>query len=155
MTGRDHQDKGEQEARQHPRHDLDELIHSPVRLSLMATLAAAGETDFRYLRESLQISDSLLSKHAAQLETSGYLHVVKGFVGKRSSTWYSLTDEGRAAFDRYRRTLAEILGDGTGAAGSDTARPGVAGSDTARPGNGTSTSGTGTSTAEKGTSHDA
>lgn len=150
MTGRDHQDKGKPEARQHPRLDLDELIHSPVRLSLMATLAAAGETDFRFLRESLQISDSLLSKHAAQLETSGYLHVVKGFVGKRSSTWYSLTDEGRAAFDRYRRTLAEILGDGTGAAGS-----GAAGSDTARSGNGTSTSGNGTSAAEKGTSHDA
>lgn len=107
---------GQEGRRQHPRLGLDELIHSPVRLSIMATLATAGETDFRFLRETLQISDSLLSKHAAQLEASGYVNVVKGFVGKRASTWYTLTDEGRAAFDRYRRTLAEILGESDGPA---------------------------------------
>ncbi|WP_328473276.1 winged helix-turn-helix domain-containing protein [Streptomyces sp. NBC_00448] len=89
---------------------LDELIHSPVRLSIMATLAAAEEADFRFLRESLEISDSLLSKHAAQLEASGYIRVTKGFVDKRASTWYSLTEDGRTAFARYRRTLADILG---------------------------------------------
>lgn len=129
--------------RQHPRHGLDELIHSPVRLSIMATLATAGETDFRFLREALQISDSLLSKHAAQLEASGYVNVVKGFVGKRASTWFTLTDEGRAAFDRYRRTLAEILGESTGTATGTGAGTG-AGADTAD-----STDGR-----EKGTSHD-
>lgn len=119
MTGKD---EGAPGTRPHPRYGLDDLIHSPVRLSIMATLATAGETDFRFLREGLQISDSLLSKHAATLEASGYLRVVKGFVGKRPSTWYSLTDEGRAAFERYRRTLAEILGDG---AGTPTAQEGT------------------------------
>lgn len=107
------------ETGRHPRHVLDELIHSPVRLSIMATLAAAEETDFRFLRESLEISDSLLSKHAAQLEASGYLRITKGFVGKRPSTWYSLTGEGRTAFERYRRTLAHILGGPS----ADEARP--------------------------------
>lgn len=119
MNGKD---EGAPGTRPHPRYGLDDLIHSPVRLSIMATLATAGETDFRFLREGLQISDSLLSKHAATLEASGYLRVVKGFVGKRPSTWYSLTDEGRAAFERYRRTLAEILGDG---AGTPTAQEGT------------------------------
>jgi len=95
----------------HPRHKLDEIIHSPVRLSIMATLAAAGETDFRFLREALEISDSLLSKHVSQLEASGYVNVVKGYVGKRPSTWYSMTDTGRAAFTRYRVTLRHILGE--------------------------------------------
>lgn len=118
--------------RQHPRHGLDELIHSPVRLSLMATLATAGETDFRFLRDALEISDSLLSKHAAQLEAAGYVHVVKGFVGKRPSTWFSLTEDGRAAFDRYRRTLAEILE--SGAAGSGAPGPRAAGSGAGAPG---------------------
>lgn len=97
------------DAAPHPRHELDERIHSPVRLSVMATLAAAGEVDFRFLRESLQVSDSLLSKHAAQLEACGYVRIVKGFIGKKAGTWYALTDEGRAAFARYRATLAQIL----------------------------------------------
>ncbi|HEX4222081.1 MAG TPA: transcriptional regulator [Pseudonocardiaceae bacterium] len=89
---------------------IDELIHSPIRLSIMATLAAAEETDFKFLKESLEISDSLLSKHISRLEAADYVNVVKGFVGKRPSTWYSLTDTGRAAFNHYRATLTRILG---------------------------------------------
>ena len=99
------------EPKSHPRHELDELIHSPVRLSIMATVSVAGETDFQFLCRTLQVSDSLLSKHVSQLEASGYLNVVKGYVGKRPSTWYSLTDAGQAAFIRYRATLAHILND--------------------------------------------
>jgi len=34
----------------HPRHRLDELIHTPVRLSVMAALSAADSIDFRNLR---------------------------------------------------------------------------------------------------------
>jgi len=30
----------------HPRYTLDEVIHSPVRLSIMATLHRVGEIDF-------------------------------------------------------------------------------------------------------------
>lgn len=89
---------------------IDELIHSPIRLSVMAILAAADETDFKFLKESLEISDSLLSKHISRLEAADYVNVVKGFVGKRPSTWYSLTDTGRAAFSQYRATLTRILG---------------------------------------------
>jgi DNA-binding MarR family transcriptional regulator len=145
---------GQEGRRQHPRLGLDELIHSPVRLSIMATLATAGETDFRFLRETLQISDSLLSKHAAQLEASGYVNVVKGFVGKRSSTWYTLTDEGRAAFERYRRTLAEILGEGGGPDGTSADAPADTPADTSADTSGNPADAPG-GPAEKGTSHDA
>jgi DNA-binding MarR family transcriptional regulator len=95
--------------RSHPRHELDELIHSPVRLSVMAALAATGECDFRFLRESLEVSDSLLSKNLTQLETAGYVRITKGFVGKRARTWLTLTEEGSAAFTRYQDTLAALL----------------------------------------------
>lgn len=93
----------------HPRHQLDELIHSPVRLSIVAILAAAGETDFKFLKDTVEVSDSLLSKHVSTLEAAGYVKVVKGYVGKRPSTWYSLTDLGRERFDQYRQTLGKIL----------------------------------------------
>lgn len=66
----------------HPRHDLNSLIHSPVRLSIMVALASGGETDFHFLRDTNEISDSLLSKHISTLESAGFVEVIKGYVGR-------------------------------------------------------------------------
>jgi DNA-binding MarR family transcriptional regulator len=96
----------------HPRHQLDEVIHAPVRLSIMAALASADRITFAYLRDLVEISDSLLSKQIAVLETAGYVDVAKGYEGKRPRTWYTLTPLGRAAFSRYRQILQELLTSG-------------------------------------------
>ncbi|MCT1479106.1 transcriptional regulator [Microbacterium sp. p3-SID336] len=93
----------------HPRHRLDDLIHSPVRLSIMAALGQADAVHFGLLRDTVEVSDSLLSKHLASLEGAGYIAVTKGYVGRRPRTWYSLTAEGRAAFDAYIAALREIV----------------------------------------------
>ncbi|MCO7272807.1 MULTISPECIES: winged helix-turn-helix domain-containing protein [Cellulosimicrobium] len=93
----------------HPRHRLDDLIHSPVRLSVMAALRAADAVHFGLLRDTLEVSDSLLSKHLAALESAGYIEVTKGYAGRRPRTWYSLSSEGRAAFDAYVVALREIV----------------------------------------------
>lgn len=92
----------------HPRHHLDELVHQPVRFSLLATLAAAEEAEFAFVRDAIEVSDSVLSKHAATLETAGYLAVRKGHVGKRPRTWFRLTDQGRAAFEAHVALLQAI-----------------------------------------------
>jgi DNA-binding transcriptional ArsR family regulator len=94
----------------HPRYRLDEVIHAPVRLSIMSALAAADRVDFRFLRELVEVSDSLLSKHMTLLEDARYVEVIKGYQGKRPRTWFSLTDTGRAAFDAYLAALHEIVG---------------------------------------------
>lgn len=98
----------------HPRYRLDEVIHAPVRLSIMSALAAADRVDFRFLRELVEVSDSLLSKHMSLLEDAGYVEVIKGYQGKRPRTWFTLTDAGRAAFDAYLAALREIVGTGAG-----------------------------------------
>jgi DNA-binding MarR family transcriptional regulator len=92
----------------HPRHALDEIIHAPVRLSIMAMLAAVETVDFSYLRDTIEVSNSLLSKHIQTLEKAGYVRVTKGFVGKRPRTWLALTDEGRDAFQSYTSILRQI-----------------------------------------------
>lgn len=94
----------------HPRHQLDELIHTPVRLSMMAALAAADSIDFRQLRDLVEVSDSLLSKHIGTLEEAGYLEVEKGYQGKRPRTWLSLSEAGRRAYEEYTAVLASITG---------------------------------------------
>jgi DNA-binding MarR family transcriptional regulator len=93
----------------HPRHGLNSVIHSPVRLSIMAALASGGETDFHFLRDTIEVSDSLLSKHISTLESAGFVEVIKGYVGKRPCTWYTLTEKGSSAFRDYRRTLKQIV----------------------------------------------
>ncbi|MGI8336041.1 winged helix-turn-helix domain-containing protein [Actinomadura scrupuli] len=104
----------------HPRHGLDEVIHSPVRFSIVATLAGAEKAEFGYVRDTVEISDSVLSKQAATLEQAGYVKVTKGHVGKRPRTWLSLTGAGRRAFAAHCAALRMIAEDAGGlpAAGS-------------------------------------
>ena len=39
---------------------LDDLIHSKVRLGIMAALASAEEVDFNFLKEKLKLNDGNL-----------------------------------------------------------------------------------------------
>jgi DNA-binding MarR family transcriptional regulator len=88
---------------------FDELIHAPTRLSLVALLAAAEWAEFKYLRDALGLSDSALSKQLSTLETAGYIHVRKGYVGKRPRTWARLSPAGRAAFTGHVAALQQIV----------------------------------------------
>src|SRR5687767_1165695 len=92
----------------HPRHRLDELIHSPVRFSIMATLAASEQAEFGFVRDLVEVTDSVLSKQVSLLEEAGYVAVRKGYVGKRPRTWLSLTAKGRSAFRVHVAVLQEI-----------------------------------------------
>lgn len=95
-------------AEQHPRHRLDDVIHQPVRFSIVATLAAAEEAEFSFVRDTVQVSDSVLSKQAVVLENAGYVAVRKGHVGKRPRTWLRLTPAGHGAFAAHLEALRAI-----------------------------------------------
>jgi DNA-binding transcriptional ArsR family regulator len=99
----------------HPRHELDDLLAHPVRFSIAALLAAAVKVEFGFVRDQVEVSDSVLSKQVSALEQAGYIKVHKGFVGKWPRTWLSITREGRRTFDRHLAALREIAGaDGVG-----------------------------------------
>ena len=66
---------------QHARFRLDEVIHAPVRFSIVAALAHVEEADFAAVRDAVQVSDSVLSKQVTLLERAGYVEVKKGYVG--------------------------------------------------------------------------
>lgn len=96
----------------HARHRLDEVIHSPVRFSIVAALAKVENAEFAAVRDAVELSDSVLSKQASQLEAAGYVKIKKGYVGKRPRTWLSLTAQGRMAFSAHLDALRAIA-DGT------------------------------------------
>lgn len=99
------------ETAQHPRHEFDDLLNSPTRLSILAALSRLEDVEFATLRDSLDVSDSVLSKQATLLETAGYLEIRKGHVGKRPRTWLALSTDGRTAFLRHVAALHAVLGD--------------------------------------------
>lgn len=101
-------------AGRHARHELDDVIHAPVRFSIVAALADVDEAEFAAVRDAVEVSDSVLSKQSARLEDAGYVKVRKGYVGKRPRTWLSLTRNGRAAYTRHLGALRAIA-DGAGA----------------------------------------
>lgn len=97
----------------HPRNRLDPLIHQPVRFSVMATLAETDEAAFAFVRDTVQLTDSALSKAVSVLEEAGYVRARKAFVGKFPRTWLMLTPEGRAAFTTHLAALRDIVGEQT------------------------------------------
>ena len=96
-------------AHTHPRHRVDDLLTAPVRLSVVAALSRVDEVEFSFLRDSIEISDSQLSKQVSQLEEAGYVAVRKGHVGKRPRTWLSITEEGRVALQWHLAALRAIV----------------------------------------------
>lgn len=88
---------------------FDELIHAPTRLAIVALLAASGWAEFKFIRDSVGLSDSALSKQLTTLERAGYVEIRKGFVGKRPRTSARLSKAGRAAFQRHVAALQEVL----------------------------------------------
>jgi len=88
---------------------FDELIHAPTRLSIVSLLAASEWADFKFIRDTVGLSDSALSKQLTTLEEAGYVEIRKGFVGKRARTTARLTRAGRAAFELHVAALQEMV----------------------------------------------
>lgn len=94
---------------------FDPVIHAPVRLQTCGILASADKVEFALLREALNVSDSVLSKHLKQLEEAGFVRLQKVPTGGRTRTWLSLTSTGRKAFAAHVRELQRLAsGSGLG-----------------------------------------
>jgi DNA-binding MarR family transcriptional regulator len=81
--------------------ELDVSIQPPARLKLMTTLTAVSEAEFATLHDTLQVSDSVLSKHVSALVAVGYVNSRKGIHAGRRTTWITLTAAGRTALSTH------------------------------------------------------
>ena len=95
----------------HPLDELDQLIHSPARLRIMTYLYVVTKADYVFLKNQTGLSWGNLSTHLYKLEEAGYVDVEKGYDGKKPQSIVSLTETGREAFDRYKRSMQQVLDD--------------------------------------------
>ncbi len=93
----------------HPANGLDEVVHQRVRLGILAVLAEAKHADFRYLKETLQLTDGNLSSHLQVLEDAGCAMVDKSFEGRKPRTKVRITKRGRLAFEDEIARLRDIV----------------------------------------------
>lgn len=88
---------------------LDDVIHSRIRLAVMAVLVAVEQAEFTFLKEKVNATDGNLSVHLKKLEESGYISAHKRFVDRKPLTSYKLTARGRRAFEQYVERLEGLI----------------------------------------------
>jgi DNA-binding MarR family transcriptional regulator len=88
---------------------IDPHIHPPARLQLMSMLTAVSQAEFVTLREALDVSDSVLSKHVSALAAEGYVTSRKSVLDGRRTTWISLTATGRKALRTHVAALRALI----------------------------------------------
>ena len=94
----------------------DEIVHQSTRLKVMSALNALPRREmleFSRLKAITGATDGNLGSHLTILERTGYVKIVKDFVGKKPRTRVGITALGRRAFKVHVAYLQEILeGDG-------------------------------------------
>ncbi len=88
---------------------FDRLIHEPLRLSIVSTLAVNDTLTFVELKEMLEATDGNLSVHARKLEDAGYVGCKKTFQGRTPRTVFRLTAKGRRALARYLDHMEALI----------------------------------------------
>ena len=89
--------------------DVNRLIHEPSRSVILAILAAVESADFLYLQRETWLTKGNLSVHLSKLEEAGYVNIEKTYRGKIPLTLCRMTEEGRKAFDAYRKQLKQFV----------------------------------------------
>lgn len=89
--------------------ELDPLLHSQLRLSVMSLLVAATEAEFNYLKEKTGATAGNLSVQLTKLSDAGYISIKKEFRDNYPLTKCSITPKGLEAFETYVENLKAYL----------------------------------------------
>ena len=88
---------------------IDDLIHSRIRLSIIALLVSRSVATFTYIKNKVNASDGNLSVHLRKLEQANYLAVEKQFIKRKPLSTYSITEKGRNAFQSYIQHIEALI----------------------------------------------
>ena len=100
--------------------DLDDLLGTPARLALVATLATLPPAregrrwTFTALRRETGLADGNLHVQTGKLVAAGYVHRHRIRQGNRDVTCFDLTERGRRALRVFIGQLRDALEGGSG-----------------------------------------
>lgn len=88
---------------------IDNFIHSRIRLAIMAVLASVDEIDFNSIKKAVNATDGNLSVHLKKLEENGYIKIEKKFINRKPLTTCYLTKKGERSFSEYIATVEGFI----------------------------------------------
>ncbi|HMT28399.1 MAG TPA: transcriptional regulator [Bacteroidia bacterium] len=89
--------------------ELDPLLHSQLRLSLVSLLVGVKEAEFSFLKEKTGATAGNLSVQIAKLSEAGYIEVSKSFRDNYPLTTCRITKKGLQAFEEYVENLKQYI----------------------------------------------
>jgi DNA-binding MarR family transcriptional regulator len=89
--------------------DLNKIFDSRIRLGVMSMLVVNDEIGFNDLKQMLELTDGNLASHLNTLEQAEFIKVHKGFIGRKTSTTYSITTLGKQAFKAHLDALEKMI----------------------------------------------
>lgn len=81
--------------------ELDPLLHSQLRLSIMSLLISVKEADFSFLKEKTKATAGNLSVQITKLAEADYITITKTFKENYPLTSCKITKKGVLAFEKY------------------------------------------------------
>jgi DNA-binding MarR family transcriptional regulator len=89
--------------------NLNKVFDSRVRLAIMSTLMVNTNVNFNELKEYTGVTDGNLASHLKTLEENNYIKVIKGFIGRKTNTSYTVTKAGEKAFKVHLDALEAMI----------------------------------------------
>ena len=89
--------------------NLQKVFESRIRLGIMSALMVNDTLDFNALKELLELTDGNLASHLKALEQQEIIVVSKQFIGRKPSTTYRATEQGKDLFRRHLVALEELI----------------------------------------------
>jgi DNA-binding MarR family transcriptional regulator len=89
--------------------DLDPILHSQLRLSIVSILITVEEVNFNFIKDSTKAAAGNISIQINKLLEAGYINVEKTFKNNYPNTNISITDKGRKAFEEYVKSLEKYI----------------------------------------------
>ena len=89
--------------------DLDPILHSQLRLSIVSILMTVDEANFTFIQETTKAAAGNISIQIKKLQEAEYVKVKKSFKNNYPKTTISMTSKGIKAFEDYVTNLKKYI----------------------------------------------
>jgi DNA-binding MarR family transcriptional regulator len=89
--------------------DLDPVLHSQLRLSIVSILMSVDEANFNFIKDTTKATSGNISIQIKKLQEAGYIQVEKSYKNNYPNTNLSITRKGREAFEKYVHDLKKYI----------------------------------------------
>jgi len=89
--------------------DLDPLLHSQLRLTIVSLLMSNQEVDFNQIKDTTNATSGNISVQIKKLQDAGYIEVQKSFKNNYQNTSLKITSKGIKAFEDYVESLKQYI----------------------------------------------